>query len=182
MIITQINPGGGMGDHMFMYAAGLSVAARLNTELKLGTWGFKANARADRPWSLSCFPAITEERASWKDLLRLCPGQLLTNLFLYKPVKKYHIIRRAILKLLKLARLDTCRDLLFSSEKKPFPHLSRFQRVYFASSDYEEFHRVPDDTIIIGIWVNSRYFENIPDLVRKKFTFSPECFDQEVIE
>ena len=165
---------------MFMYAAGLSAATRLNTELKLGMWGLKA-VKADRQYQLSCFPAITEKAASWKDLLRLCPGQLLTNLFLYKPVRRRHIFRRAALKFLRLLSIDTCERRLPSREKRPFPYLSRFQRVYFTPNDYHEFHRIVDDTILLGFWANAGYFENVEGLLRKKFTFSQECFDEELL-
>ena len=36
MIIARILPHAGLGNQMFMYAAGLATAHRLNTELRLG--------------------------------------------------------------------------------------------------------------------------------------------------
>ena len=53
MIITRISAG--MGNQMFMYAAGLALAHRLNTELKLDTYGFRAENV--RKYALGIFPA-----------------------------------------------------------------------------------------------------------------------------
>ncbi len=71
MIITRISAG--MGNQMFMYAAGLAVASRLGTELKLDTQGF--SSESFRKYALDIFPNITEKSASFREIWRIAPFQ-----------------------------------------------------------------------------------------------------------
>ena len=73
MIITYICPFTGLGNQLFMYAAGLSLATRLNTELTLGSWDFKFLINKDRDYYLlrANFPAITEREANFHDVKQI---------------------------------------------------------------------------------------------------------------
>lgn len=62
---------GGLGNQLFQYAAGLSLAAHHRTELRLDTY-FLETGRKDRPYNLDRF-CIEEEFASQRDIARF-PG------------------------------------------------------------------------------------------------------------
>lgn len=100
MIITRIILCAGMGNQMFMYAAGLAAAKRLNTELRLGTWNFSVLTREGRPYQLNCFPEITEPEASFRETANINLGIALINLLTRKPIRKYHLFRRFLRKIL----------------------------------------------------------------------------------
>lgn len=77
MIITRISAG--MGNQMFMYAAGLALSQRLNTELKLDTYGFSDNSF--RKYALKTFPNITEKSASLREVYALAPFMAISDYF-----------------------------------------------------------------------------------------------------
>ena len=182
MIIARIIPHAGLGNQMFMYAAGLSAAVRIGTELRIGAWDFDNNQFGEetRPYELKNFPMITEQQASFRELLKICPGQILMNLLCYKRIKRGDIFRRAIRHFLGKLRLI---PVLGSSEGRRFPYPFRTMRAYIQrSSSLQEFERIPDNTLLIGYWESEKYFAGIADTVRRKFTFSPECFKTELSE
>lgn len=164
MIVARIIPGAGMGNQMFMYAAGLASASRLNTELRLGTWDFERATRADRPYQLRFFPAITEPEASFTETFRINPKTAVMNLITRTPIRRLHLFRRAIRKILnKLARFDR----------------NVYQPKYFSwSPEFQE--KIKDNMIITGYWESEKNFVEVADLVRKKFQFAPECFSPEL--
>ncbi|MBQ7155287.1 MAG: alpha-1,2-fucosyltransferase [Synergistaceae bacterium] len=163
MIITHIMHSAGMGNQMFMYAAGLAAASRLKTELKLGTWNFESLTTEGRHYHLGCFPQITEQEASFTETFKITPSTALKNLLIRKPLRRYHLFRRVIRKILnKTARLE--------------------RGVYMPDYDSwsPEFLKIKDNTFISGYWESEKIFAEISGLVRRKFTFSPECFSPEL--
>ena len=183
MIIVRITSG--MGNQMFMYAAGLASALRLSTELILDTSSFGSSpihtsSRADRPYQLSCFPEITERKASFLDMWKLSPGLAVLNAINSRPVKKYYLCRRIVRKaitLLDLAPVDY-HYIVNLPKDAPFPYPYKFSRIYIQNSAYKDkFSDIPDNTILTGYWESEYYFAGYADAVRKKFHFPPECFD-----
>lgn len=87
MIIAYIKPNAGMGNQMFMYAAGVATASRLGVKLRLGGWNYEHFATANRPYQLSCFPEITEPNASFSETFRICPGVAVFQFIYRKPIK-----------------------------------------------------------------------------------------------
>ena len=178
MIIARIIPHAGLGNQMFMYAAGLSLSQRLGTELRLGAWDFENNQFGEdvRPYQLANFPEITERNASFGELLRTCPGQIIINLLCYKRIKRRDIFRRLVRGLMRRLRLIPH---TITGAKPPY-----FSRVYIQKSGgyCPEFETLPDNIMISGSWESEKYFASISDLVRRKFTFSHECFNTELSE
>ena len=183
MIVTHIHAG--MGNQMFMYAAGLASALRLGTELVLETSSFNASSpssssRADRPYTLSCFQAITERTASFRDILKLSPGLAVLNAINSKPIKKYHLFRRILRKAIKLLDLAPVgfHYIMNIQADVPFPYPYKFSRIYIQNRAYKDrFNEIPDNTLLTGYWESEDYFADYADAVRKKFRFPPECFD-----
>ena len=161
MIIARIIPHAGLGNQMFMYAAGLAAAHRLNTELRLGAWDFEKRTTQDRPYQLSCFPAITEQNASFAETWKISKRMAIMDVILNKPLKKYHIFRRLIRKICS----------------KLHGH-SVYNAAYYSYSP--EFENIPDDTCIIGYFESEKIFSGIEELVREKFRFAPEYYSSEL--
>ena len=149
MIVTHITAG--MGNQMFMYAAGLAVSQRLHTELRLNSWEVRYNK--SRPFVLSCFPNIIEHQASFMEIWRLCPSMAIADLISYKPIRKKDILRRIIRKIII----------------KFFPtHKLKSKTVYAPvnSTIYShEFNNILDNTYIRGFWESEKFFADIKDLI-----------------
>ena len=106
MIIFNILGGTEIGNQLFFYAAGLSIAKKLNTELVLGTWDckFSANEKRDYYLSRSVFPGITEREANYHDIKQIISTSAairasVENFIAYKPIRRHHIFRRLLRKL-----------------------------------------------------------------------------------
>ena len=154
-----------MGNQMFMYAAGLAAAVRLNTELKLGASDYSAVTRKDRPYCLDCFPQITEPFAEFRETFRICPGEAVAEYLLIERLAKELGIFKEILKLsLRVVTYS------YGSYKQP---------KIFSPSD---FLNIKDNIVLIGFWESEKFFADIAGTVRRKFTFSPECFDPQLSE
>ena len=178
MIITRITAG--MGNQMFMYAAGLSLSHRLNTELKLHLHGVSANSF--RKYSLNVFPNITEARASLREVYKFAPFIAAAEYFRVRGNSIFkHPFRRLLYEFMsRTGLLETGR-----AERRPrVPGVALapipFSRVYFPpdASYPEEFTSIQDNTYITGFWESEKFFKDIAALVRRKFTFPAECFDE----
>lgn len=172
MIITYIIPGTGIGNQLFIYAAGLSVATRLNTELILGSWDCKFSANETRDYYLSRenFPAITERDANFQDIKQILSPAIafraaFEKFIAYKPIRRHHIFRRVISKLVR--------------KLVPNPIDSKVYH-YPTSIFSSKFENIPDNTCIKGYFVSEKFFMNISDLVRKKLKFADSCFNPEL--
>ena len=178
MIITRIIPHAGLGNQMFMYAAGLSAATRLGTVLRLCSKDFDNNQFGEdkRPYELGHFPDITEKQASFGELVKTCPGQVIINLLCYRRIKRGDIFRRTLRKAVNKSGLGADFDIGGTP--------SRLSRLYVQqTSGYSpEFEKIPDDTMISGYWESEKYFDRCADLVRRKFTFPAESFSPELSE
>ena len=153
-----------MGNQMFMYAAGLALSQRLNTELKIDRWQTaepsSSNTVLERPYHLGCFPNITEADAALTEIFRIAPGEALLDFIINKrPLRRWHILRRLASAVVRCLLLDT-------------------GRVYHAKwgSYSPEFLKIKDNTFIKGYWESEDIFKDIAELVRHKFTFKEECF------
>ena len=185
MIMTLICVG--MGNQMFMYAAGLASASRLNTELVLNNSYFRSYFRTKKgiPYQLSHFPEITERTALLRDVWKLSPGLAVRNVITSRPIRKYHVFRYILLKAiirLNLAPIDYSNmwNIKYAKhpENIPFPYAYKFSRICnenFAHKD--RFREIPDDTLLVGFWESEDYFDGYADDVRKKFRFAEDCFD-----
>ena len=181
MIITRIDCG--MGNQMFAYAAGLVTAKRLNTELLLDLeWFRKKQPRKDpRPYELGCFPAVDERKATFSDVYRLFPFQAVVNYLYGKNIFWFtgrHFIREAMTALMLLPEGKSRRKFLKSDPVLlPIPRSRVFTQegsVYSA-----KFTMIPDDTYMWGAWQNEKFFDGYHDVLRRKFTFPPEYFEND---
>ena len=172
MIITYICPFTGLGNQLFMYAAGLSLATRLNTELVLGSWDdkFSANEQRDYYLSRTNFPAITEREANFHDIKQILSTSIafraaFKNFIAYKPIRRHHIFRRLIRKLFH----------------KLVPN-SMSGRIYHYKTPIltGNFDNISNNTCIIGFCESEKFFINVSDLVRKKLKFADSCFNPEL--
>ena len=180
MIITHIIPCAGMGNQMFMYAAGLAAASRLNTELLLDNADFSSSTRYDRSYQLSCFQEITERTASFRDIWRLSPGTAVQRAISRKPIRKYHLFRRFVRKFIRVKNLAPIHHqyIVQLPEDASFPYPYKFSRVYIQNSAHmDKFSDLPDNTYITGYWDSEDWFAGYANVVRRKFTFPDEYFD-----
>lgn len=163
MIIVRIIPFAGMGNQMFMYAAGLSAAVRLKTDLRLGAWNFDSHTSTNRLYQLSCFSAITEKNATFSETWRISPKVALIMLI----SGKKRIRRRYIF-----------RFLLREAISKIAPAKGIYAPRYLSYSS--EFESIPDNSYIVGYWESEKIFAGIKDMIRTKFTFGQEYFDPQL--
>ena len=165
MIIVRIIPHAGLGNQMFMYAAGLAASQRLGTELRLGAWDFYRLTSKDRPYQLNLFPNINEPNASLFEILRIGSGRAMINYISRKPVRKFHVISRLIRKL----------STKFLIDRAYYSALGKW------ASYNDDFMNIKDNTYIEGYFESEKIFIDIAELVRKKFTFSAQCFNPELV-
>ena len=179
MIIASISCG--MGNQMFAYAAGFAVSERLGTELVLDTeWYNKKQPRKDpRPYSLDCFPQITERKASFSDVYRLFPFQAVKNYLYGKNIFCFlgrHIIKELMIKMMLLPEGKSRIKFLESDPVLlPIPRSRVFTQ--YSGVYSEKFMMIPDDVYLCGTWENEKFFKDYSTGLKKKFTFSHEYFD-----
>ena len=168
MIIVQIDAG--MGNQMFKYAAGLSTAKRLGVELFLSTTWFRSTKldimnRSDRPYCLDCFPAITEKEATFQNTLH-SSFWLATQVYLFRAgIKRRNIFKRLLRKSISVFGLTR---VFYQDRQKEQGYVSKFEKIL-------------DNSWLNGVFESEKYFKDVAPLVRKKFTFAPECFNQKLL-
>lgn len=164
MIILRICPDAGMGNQMFAYTSGLACAVKLNTKLFLDKWNFNKLTLKSRPYFLDNFPAITEPQASLSTIFKICPREAMMNLISYSRIRRFHIIRRIMRKVItKFFHKGFCR--LYSYPVK----------------GCTEFEDIPDNSYLLGWWETEKNFASISNLVREKFKFADSCFAPELV-
>ena len=142
MVIVRLI--GGLANQMFPYAAGRSLAHRLNTELKLDITGFavyrqKVNL-APRSYGLGAF-SIRESFATTEEIEALKTG-------------RQSLLNRLGKKFLKLS--------------SPLP------ATYLKEKQFEfdpEILQLTGDVYLDGNWNSYKYFEDIEENIRTDFTF-----------
>ncbi len=139
MIITRLTAG--LGNQMFQYAAGLALATRKLTVLKLDVsgYGIIPGRVNHETYSLSCFNII-EQFATATEVAKLVP-----------PIPSR--IKRAIRKV---------------TLKAP-PRSRRYSQAEFTFES--NFESLPDNTYLEGTWQCDKYFESVTPFLRRHFTF-----------
>lgn len=145
MIISHLM--GGLGNQMFEYAAGLSLAHRRNTVLKLDVSFFHEGNVDGRSYALDCLN-VPAQLATAEEVWKL-NGKL---------GRKQEVAKR-ILSALGQKRLA---DLL-----TVMGHAHYQQQWTY----YPEFHELPDDTWLHGNYQSEKFFTPVADMLRHQFTF-----------
>ncbi|MDE1925195.1 MAG: alpha-1,2-fucosyltransferase [Patescibacteria group bacterium] len=143
MIIARIQ--GGLGNQLFQYACGLSIARAKGVPFKLDLSSFDEVQKGDpRPYQLTQF-SITAPRTTPFDFLRAGIPSLRRNLLATLLRKAFRLFddRRPLEK----------RALIFEPRPSFLPEL----------------FSVRDNCVLIGNWQSEKYFTAIADTVRKEF-------------
>ncbi len=148
MIITWLT--GGLGNQMFQYAAGLSLAEHRRTVLKLDVSWFRLDPEyeAHNRYALSCFN-ITEQFAAPEEIDRV-RGVQLTRTERWAA----HLARR--LRLYRYANRHAGPSNLHYAKDFKF---------------YRGFFDQPDNTYLHGMWQSERFFQPVANLLRLHFSF-----------
>lgn len=148
MIITWLT--GGLGNQMFQYAAGLSLAERRRTVLKLDVSWFQDDAAhaAHNRYALSCFN-ITEQFATQEEIDRARGVQLTRT-------ERWSVALARALRLYRYARRHS------GPANWHRPPTFRF---------YPEFFAQPDNTYLNGMFQSEKFFAPIADQLRLHFSF-----------
>lgn len=147
MVITQIHSG--LGNQMFQYAAGISLANHLNVECKLDITWFENSASAQTPndYQLNVFPSIKNKFASKVEIDALIrpSSEGIWNRLKHKLNRNRPVHRR------------------WAFEE---PHFHFYPKFFDAKSP----------VLITGYWQSEQYFLPIADRVRDDFSleFLPE--------
>jgi hypothetical protein len=148
MIITRLT--GGLGNQMFQYAAGLALAERRRTVLKLDVSWFKEDPQyeAHNRYALSCLN-ITEQFATEEEVDRV-RGVALTR------TERWTVKAARLLRLYQYARRHAGPSNLHYAERFGF---------------YPGFLEQPDNTYLHGMWQSERFFAGVSDILRLHFSF-----------
>lgn len=147
MIISRLR--GGLGNQMFQYAAGLALAQRRHTVLKLDVSWFREHPEyeAHNVYGLHCFN-LPGQFASAEEL-RVARGVRLTR------------TERWSVALARVLRFRQYAERLAAPGTSHRPPTFRF---------YPEFHDLPDGTLLDGMFQSERFFAPVAGLLRLQFT------------
>jgi len=148
MIISRLT--GGLGNQMFQYAAGLSLAEHCRTVLKLDVGWFRKDPvyEAHNRYALSCLN-ITEQFAVQEEIDRVQGVQLTRSERLAaRLAKSLHLYR-------------------YSNRHAGPSNLHYAEDFRF----YPGFFQQPDNTYLYGMWQSEQFFAPISDLLRLQFSF-----------
>lgn len=145
MIITHLM--GGLGNQMFEYAAGLSLARRRRTVLKLDVSFYSEHDVDDRHYSLDCLNVPAQ--FATKDEIWKLNGKL---------GRKQELARKI---LIALGQRRLVNFLSVSGQ-------AHYQKQW---TYYPEFHELPDSTWLSGNYQSEKFFAPVADILRHQFTF-----------
>lgn len=148
MIITWLN--GGLGNQMFQYAAGLALAERRRTVLKLDVSWYRERPEyeAHNRYALSCFN-ITEQFATEEEIDRVRGLQLTRT-------ERWSVGLARALRLYQWARRMTTAGRCRYDDRRGFS---------------PEFLDLPDNTYLHGVWQSEKYPASCANLLRLHFSF-----------
>jgi hypothetical protein len=148
MIITCLT--GGLGNQMFQYAAGLALAERRRTALKLDVGWFREDPahEAHNRYALSCFN-ITEQFATDDEIDRV-RGVKLTH------TERWLVSLAHALRLYRFARSNA------APSNWHQPPTFRF---------YPQLLEQPDNTYLSGMFQSEKFFAPVANLLRLHFSF-----------
>ena len=148
MVITWLT--GGLGNQMFQYAAGLALAQRRRTVLKLDVSWYReyAEFEAHNVYGLSCFN-ITEQFATLEEIDRLRGVRLTRS-------ERWSLAAARALRFNRYVRLH---DLPGRSHQPS------------AFAYYPEFAELPDETYLLGMFQSEQFFAPVADTLRLHFSF-----------
>lgn len=148
MIITWLT--GGLGNQMFQYAAGLALAERRRTILKLDPSWFREDPayEAHNRYALSCLN-ITEQFATREEIDRV-RGVQLTR------AERWSV---ALARALRFRR--------YAGRHSASGHWHQPPTFAF----YPQFRDLPDNTYLNGMFQSEKFFSGAADLLRQHFTF-----------
>jgi hypothetical protein len=148
MIITRLT--GGLGNQMFQYAAGLSLAEHHRTVAKLDVNWYRQDPQyeAHNRYALSCFN-LTEQFAVQEEIDRVQGVQLTRT-------ERWAAGWARRLRLYRYANRHAGSSNLHYAEDFKF---------------YPGFFAQPDNTYLHGLWQSERFFEPVAHLLRLHFSF-----------
>lgn len=174
MIIVRLI--GGLGNQMFQYAAGRSLAYKHKTNLKLDVYDLEKHGH--RNFQLLNF-SINAEVATAYDIIQIYPLEGVSRLF-----EGYHgKIGRKIAYLIhqRLTRRGNLANRYYSYNPdlslQPPLLLDRIVSQRFFHFD-EEFFAAPNNVILMGSWISEKYFVGIKELIKKELTVRMPLVDQ----
>ncbi|OAI42555.1 hypothetical protein AYO41_04060 [Verrucomicrobia bacterium SCGC AG-212-E04] len=149
MIVTRLL--GGLGNQMFQYAAGLSLAEARRTVLKLDVSWYRNHEEfeAHNRYALDCLN-VSAQFATREEVDRL-KGFAVTR------TERWSAVLASRLRLRRLAESLTSRG-TSSGQSSP-------------TSFDAGFGDLPDNSYLEGMWQSPRYFESIAGLLRLHFSF-----------
>ena len=145
MIISHLM--GGLGNQMFEYAAGLALARRRRTVLKLDTTFYHEHDVDDRHYSLDCLN-VPAQFATADEVWKL-NGKL---------GRKQELARKVLLALGQRRLADLLMVTGQAHHQKQWTY-------------YPEFHELPDNTWLSGNYQSEKFFAPVADILRHHFTF-----------
>jgi hypothetical protein len=147
MIISHLM--GGLGNQMFEYAAGLTVAERNRTALKVDVSWFGADMKLDpiNRYNMHCLN-VPVQYATANEVHRLKGG-----------LTAQEKIAKRLCRLLGLCR---------ASEALECYGRAHYQKRWHY---YPEFQDIGNDTYLFGNYQSEKFFAPVADLVRRQFTF-----------
>lgn len=148
MIISWLT--GGLGNQMFQYAAGLALAYRRRTVLKLDVSWFREypNYEDHNRYALGCLN-ISEQFATRGEVERL------------RGVALSRVERISATVARRLHFYEYAKRLEWKGNRHSAPSFAF----------YPEFFDLPDETYLEGMWQSEKFFSPIADLVRLHFSF-----------
>ena len=145
MIISHLM--GGLGNQMFEYAAGLSLARRRRTVLKLDISFYSEHDVDDRHYSLDCLN-VPAQFATAEEVWRL-NGKL---------GRKQELMNKILLAMGQRRLVDLLSVTGQAHHQKQWTF-------------YPEFHELPDNTWVSGNYQSEKFFAPVADILRHHFTF-----------